>query len=812
MGSPSTGRSGLTGSSSFNGVLDDKGAWSNVMRFHAQVINAGLLELIARLQAFGRNEVDAWDDFSAMKKSIERAIELGEKGIVQEAVSQIRDAYQEFCYNPDVPENDKKAISNAFYKLYPQLLNQENDIRREELQKMCDDVILECEKHGGDSEAWEEFKGVIEDAYKNAQNKSPLQLEFVKCKAESLPVAQKNMEKAGVATKIFYGAGNKDGYIIVPKAGKDIERLARAAVIDAAVKCEQSNILSEESMSTIMQLRGQDDRREMTGLTLAEAEAVVETMYGKNAPIVLKEPAEPGGHFSIVYCKENEELVNSVVLQEMIRERGAGYNAHVGDILETNYKARQGADLLLSKLSEGMDTYGYVVDVDHPEHYLLVTSKGIVENYENGEKDFVKFEKTPNPTNYSVELKERTMQLAPRIMFLPAKEAKACGLTRDEYMVSEELKKKLETVRNPNNKVVTANRSTPEETEKYKNEVQAAVSAQTMFARYAVGQARDNMPQNASLPMLTQYIAQNTPELIASYKHECMRNIENKQMSEKDKDKAIGRLDYAIQSLRGQTKLNASIEDTIKEVYNQIAPEDARVKAVDYQAPMFTATRLDLQTISEQEIMEFRQNMRQVTATLTPHQEEKPKETQQKTAEARQTKTATKTKHKNIDQKTAAQKKPEKIPIDVTIKKNEKQVEMYIQKLSAKFPPEKAKAIAVSNVFMTNMEAAIIHGADLPPADKYLKEYGIIPEEAACRISARFEKVSGINCEMYDRKADGFDHIDKNDTAKIEKYQKELDGYKDQLEVIIKKEVQKEVSDGMKEIAARQAIDRNDER
>lgn len=819
MGSPSTGKSGLSGKSSFNGVLDDSSILNNVLRFHSQVINAGLIELIARMQALGRSEVEAWEDFNAMNKAMQRAIELGDKGVAQEAVSEIRDAYQDFCSNPDVSDKDKRTVSKILNDWYPEVLGRENGIRRKELKEMCDKAILECERAGVDSDVWDKFKGAVEDAYTNAMNKkAPLQMEMVKCKAASIPVAQKNLEKAGIQPTIFYGAGNKEAYIVVPKAGKDVEILVRAAVIDAAVKCEQANILSEESMNTIMQLRGVDDRREMSGLTLAEAEAVAETMYGKNAPIVIKEPAEPNGHFSIVFCRENEELVNSVVLQEMIKEKGAGYNAHVGNILETNYKARQGVDLLVSKISEGKDTFGYVIDADHPDHYLLVTPKGIAECYENGEKEFTRFDKMPNPTNYSIELKERTMQLAPRIMFLPAKEAKACGLTRDEYSVTEELKQKLETVKNPNNKVVTAERGTKDENDKYKREVQAAVSTQTMFARYAVTQARNNLPEKASLRMLTQYVTQNSSELISAYKHECMKNIESKNMSQEEKNKAIHRLDYSIKSLRGQTQLDVSVEAAMKEVYNQIAPVDARIQVEDYHPPMFTASRLDSTTIDDKEVMEFRQNMKQITAVLDHYSTGDKQPTEEaKTAEAEKAQTRSEAAKDNHYEKASAQNEAERpqtakrvpelnaVPINDRINKNEQMVQSYARQMSDKsrnLSKAKIEAIAVSNVYMVNMRAAVLDGADLPPVDKYLKEYGIVPEETFGRISEEFEKEFGINLEQYYN-------------GEVAEENKDL--LTEEIKRITKEEVQKDISKGIqerKEKAAKtkEAADRDDER
>lgn len=426
----------------------------------------------------------------------------------------------------------------------------------------------------------------------------------------------------------------------------------------------------------------------------------------------------------------------------------------------------------------------------------------------------------PNPTNYSVELKERTMQLAPRIMFFPAKEAKACGLTREEYTVSDELKAKLETVKNPNNKVVTATQGSKEETEKYKNKVQAAVSTQTMFARYAVNQARNSLPKNASLPMLAQYVAQNTSELISAYKHECMKNIESKPMSQSEKDKAIGRLNYSIKSLRGQTDLETSMEDTMKEVYNQIAPEDARVKTADYQPNQFTATRLDSQPLDEQEIAVFRQNMKQTAMVLSQYhtevqQPEAPRSPQSDIHIGQNNTTQTQEEIRmntsNAFERHVVEDKSEiRASLEAVAHKNEGMVQAYTQHLSDKFPKEKAEAIAVSNVLLANMKDAVLGGKELPPADKYLKEYHVIPEESAARIAEKFEKITGINLETYDQMVESSKEPNKDADKQIA--DKNIEVYRDKLESLIKDEVQRAVSTGMKEKISQQNLDRNDER
>ena len=382
-------------------------------------------------------------------------------------------------------------VSKIFEDTFPELLNVENIERCKELKEMCDQAITECEKKGIDSDAWRDFKNSVEQAYENAKDKAPMAMTMVKCRSNLLNVVRENLRLAGINSKIFYEPTERYGYIVVPSAGGVVERLAHAAVIDAAVKSAQANILSEESMDMVMQLRGIGDRREMTGLSMSDAEAVMESLYGKNAPVVIKEVEKTEDHprgrsYSIIYSKKDEQLINSVLLQSLLQRHGAGYSAHMDTILRTNYMAREGANLLLTKLADGQDTFGYVVDADHPEHHLLITKDGITETFENGEKDFVKFDKIPNPTNYSIEVKERVMQLAPRVQFFPAKVAKECGLTKDDFIVSDELKKAL-VVHNPKNTVKTVGMGSPEATMEYAKEVQFAMTAQTMYGRYATG-------------------------------------------------------------------------------------------------------------------------------------------------------------------------------------------------------------------------------------------------------------------------------------------------------------------------------------
>lgn len=793
-GSPSVGQSGLAGESEFSGKADQAGAYilKQVLQFHERVINRGILEWHKSAQAIGRQEIRAWEEFKVTAKELERAKDLAEKGSVRDAMENIRSAYQDYCYDPNVPEADKLQVSKIFADTFPQLLDDENLERRAELEKMCDQAIAECEKKGIDSDAWHEFKDSVEQAYENAKHKTPMAMTMVRCRSNLLNVARDNLLLAGVNSKIFYEPTERYGYIVVPSAGGVIEQLAHAAVIDAAVKSAQANILSEESMDMVMQLRGIDDRMEMTGLTMSDAEAVMESLYGKNAPIVIKEPEShgnnmPRGGYSIIYSKKDEQLVNSVVLQSMLQKEGAGLSAHMFKILETNYLARQGADLLLTKLAEGHDTFGYVVDADHPEHHLLITKEGITETFENGEKDFVKFDQIPNPTNYSIEVKERIMQLAPRVQFFPAKVAKECGLTQDDFIISDELKKAL-VVRNPKNTVRTVDMGNPEATKEYAREVQFAMAAQTMYGRYAAEQARIWLPKDADLQTVVQYVAQNTKEFLSGFKRQLLDNVEKRHLGPEEKEKALQDVDLAIKTLKTRGKDEGKdIESAIGDVYKRVITNQW-VQVHNYQSPKFTAMELGNKSIDGKDLAEFRKDIARADSILNYYREEAEKTTK-----------ADNNEHAVVRQETqqTQRKQPAKLTREEIVAKNENTVRAYTQQLSVKLSPEKAEAIAVCNVFMNNMKSALLDQQDLPPADQYIQMYHIIPEQEAVRIDHEVQNRYGINLEQYEHMPDD-----------------QKDQYRPHIEAIIKDDVQKAVSRGMKEKSTQHEmpINRDDER
>ena len=69
-GSTSVGQSGLPGESEFNSKPEQGGTQilNQVIQFHENVINRGILEWHKRIQTLGRQEIYALEEFSTMKK------------------------------------------------------------------------------------------------------------------------------------------------------------------------------------------------------------------------------------------------------------------------------------------------------------------------------------------------------------------------------------------------------------------------------------------------------------------------------------------------------------------------------------------------------------------------------------------------------------------------------------------------------------------------------------------------------------------------------------------------------------------------
>lgn len=781
MGSQFTGASATAGKSKMSGrsylTAQGEDILASMLKYHAYVINSAILEMNLRLQQVGRQEILAWAEFSRMKEEIGKAEKLAKQNAASEALEQLRDAYSEFCYNPDVAEADKEKIGSILTGLNSKWLEQENDIRSRELVSLCNKLIKTCEKEDLDKEAWESFKESVLEARQIASNKQLLQMAMVRCHSTDAALAETRLREAGLEPKIFDSTDSHNtSYIVVPKCNRDVEALIRAAIIEARIQHEEANVISEASMDMLMRLRREDDRQIISGLTLTEAEAVRESLYGKKLPFVVKEPETADGTFSLIYSKRNAKIVSSLVFQEMVRERGAGYDANIGQILQTNYMARQGVDILISKISLGNDTFGYVVDADHPEHHLLITNRGITETFQDGQQEFVRFDKTSNPAEFEVEIKERVMQLAPRIAFMPAKAAKACGINRDHFEITDALTKKLEEIKNPQSKMLVDTKETPEETQKYQEAVKTVLAGQTSFARYAAQKAVDMIPEDqVDLKAVTQYVSQNIQELLGQYRHDQEQRIQRTAAPE-NREKELKVLDQAMKMLRGKTKLNVSIEDTLKDISDNVLPDKAKVTVKEYHASSLDPASLDEINVDEKDITEFKRQADKEHEIINEYEYRRK---QQKEKGEEQKEDSKKTENNKLQKdppltKTQAEEKVKKNIEDIERKKN---VGMRTNKLSEK----KAEAIAVACVLCNNLDKAIIEKKNIPPMDPYLQAYHIIPEETVIKIDERFQKVCKLSLEAYDRLSN-----------------QERDKYSDIVHKIIKSEVQQEVAEGMK--------------
>lgn len=781
MGSQFTGASATAGKSKMSGrsylTAQGEDILASMLKYHAYVINSAILEMNLRLQQVGRQEILSLAEFSRMQEEIGKAEKLAKQNMSSEALGQLRDAYREFCYNPDVAEEDKEKVGSILTDLNPKWLEQENDIKSRELVNLCNKLIKVCEKEDLDKEAWESFKESVLEARKIASNKQLLQIAMVRCNSTDAALAETRLREAGLEPRIFDSTDSHNtSYIVVPKCNNDVKALIQAAIVEARIQHEEANVISEASMDMLMRLRREDDRQIISGLTLTEAEAVWESLYGKKLPFVVKEPETTDGTFSLIYSKRNAKMVSSLVFQEMVRERGAGYDANIGQILQTNYMARQGVDILISKISLGSDTFGYVVDADHPEHHLLITNKGITETFQDGQQEFVRFDKASNPAEFEVEIKERVMQLAPRIAFMPAKAAKACGIDRDHFEITDALTKKLEEIKNPQSKMLVDTKETPEETQKYQEAVKTALAGQTSFARYAAQKAVDMLPEDqVDLKAVTQYVSQNVQELLGQYKHDQEQRIQRTAAPE-DREKELKVLDQAMKMLRGKTKLNVSIEDTLKDISDNILPDKAKVTVRGYHTSSLDPASLDEINVNEKDVAEFRRQADKEHEIINEYEY---KQGEQKEKGEKQKEDSKKTVNNKLQKdppltKTQAEEEVRKNIEDIERKKN---VGMRTNKL----PEKKAEAIAVACVLCNNLDKAIIKKENIPPADPYLQAYHIIPEETVIKIDERFQEVCKLSLEAYDRLSE-----------------QERDKYSDDVHKIIKNEVQREVAEGMK--------------
>ena len=730
----------ITGRSFMQGQDAGEATFNLFFSMQDKIIQDFLDKFFDEIDRLNHTERQTVGDVKRLLSAAKAAKEQAEQFDTAGAINTIKDALGDFYTSDTASDTNKEIVQQAFTKFFDEALTKSNTLNRDSFYQMCDEVIEQCEQSSNEENAavWDDLKQTITQEFEKAErSRTLLSMEHIECEPHNSKAVLDKLEAAGIKAYFYESQGASPSSIVVPKISDQAYTMVLGAIAESNVAHKEANIISEATMDAIAEFKGDAPRMQMTGLSLEEAEALQEKLYAQNIALVVKPPVTQDEPFSVVFFKENEAYVNSALLEIEMRLGGVGKAAGLDTILQNNYKAKQGVDLLCSQIGEGHNKHGFLIDSEHPEHYLHIDKHGMVEHFADGSKKTITFNDPLKTSVYMRQIHERVMQLSERPLFLTGKEAKELGINEKHYEITIELKKQLSMIKNPENKISlnmdTAPRD-PEQLKTYRDKIYIAMNAQTQFARFATEQARVACQQNCSLDRMSQYIEDNIDSLISQYRAENLHKIESRNIPDEKKEEQKQNLQNVLAALRGKLLPGVDIRQEIHGLISD--PENAqenRISCHTYEVSQFSVNQLDGYHVTKAEIDRFQNYMASVYKVQNYIPEQPVAEEQRKVIG-----------RENESQ--ARRQARESVLQDKTEGRNELAVREAMERLQSKgLSEQKARNYAVADVFASRMNAAILKGSDLQPEDSFTKMYHYNPEESAYIIGQKFQEKTGIS-------------------------------------------------------------------
>ena len=324
------------------------------------------------------------------------------------------------------------------------------------------------------------------------------------------------------------------------------------------------------------------DRAMITGLTAEEIESIREMWFFLKIPLAIKSPLKTDDAWSIVYPTRSQVAVILDVIVALVSVRGAA-STQGGLLCRLMAKDQKKVDAFLAAIARGEETFIYIIDVIHRQRYAILANDKIIRYMNDGTEGFL----LPVNLKEQRKLYEKTVQriamsYAQYPLILTEQEAKAYGLSKTTHTISKELMIKIDERHDLACGVRVRQQQTPEETWKLKNRVHLSCSWQWAYINYAVT-CFYKTKKKVTFETAIDYLIENNGLLIADFEKDEKKRIEEQVQDTAKRQQELQNLEYAIQSLRGETDLHVPALGAITEVQALVTGPNARIYQTDYQ-------------------------------------------------------------------------------------------------------------------------------------------------------------------------------------------------------------------------------------
>lgn len=324
------------------------------------------------------------------------------------------------------------------------------------------------------------------------------------------------------------------------------------------------------------------DRAMITGFTAEEIESIREMWFFIKIPLAIKSPLKTDDAWSIVYPTRSQVAAILDVIVALVSIRGA-MTTQGGPLCRLMAKDQKKVDAFLAAIARGEETFIYIIDVIHRQRYAILANDKIIRYMNDGTENFL----LPVNLKEQRKLYEKTVQriamsYAQYPLILTEQEAKAYGLSKTTHTISKELMIKIDERHDLACGIRVRQQQTPEETWKLKNRVHLSGSWQWAYINYAVT-CFYKTKKKVTFETAIDYLIENNGLLIADFEKDEKKRIEEQVQDPVKRQQELQNLEYAIQSLRGETDLHVPVLGAITEVQALVTGPNARIYQTDYQ-------------------------------------------------------------------------------------------------------------------------------------------------------------------------------------------------------------------------------------
>lgn len=324
------------------------------------------------------------------------------------------------------------------------------------------------------------------------------------------------------------------------------------------------------------------DRAMITGFTAEEIESIREMWFFIKIPLAIKSPLKTDDAWSIVYPTRSQVAAILDVIVALVSIRGA-MTTQVGALCRLMAKDQKKVDAFLAAIARGEETFIYIIDVIHRQRYAILANDKIIRYMNDGTENFLlPANLKERGESYDETVKRIAMSYAQYPLILTEQEAKAYGLSKTTHTISKELMIKIDERHDLACGIRVRQQQTPEETWKLKNRVHLSGSWQWAYINYAVT-CFYKTKKKVTFETAIDYLIENNGLLIAAFEKDEKKRIEEQVQDPVKRQQELQNLEYAIQSLRGETDLHVPVLGAITEVQALVTGPNARIYQTDYQ-------------------------------------------------------------------------------------------------------------------------------------------------------------------------------------------------------------------------------------